>query len=427
MVLDRGAYRACARGSACYASSMAGSLLEHAPWPHFDAETIDAVASVLRSGRVNWWTGEQCKAFEQEWCDAFATPHALAMANGSVSLEVALRALDIGAGDEVIVSPRSYVASATSVVLVGAIPVFADIDPDSQNITAESIQRVLSPRTRAVMPVHLAGWPCDMPAIMDLAGRHDLKVIEDCAQAHGATIDGRAVGTFGHFASWSFCQDKIMTTGGEGGMLATPSVSLWQRAWSLSQHGKSWSETFERPHAEGFRWLVESFGSNHRMTEMQATIGRVQLRRLPAWLAARRRNAQILREVLRASPLLRTPWPSAREDHAFYRMSAFVRPELLAEGWTRDRIMAELNAVGVPCTVGVCPEIYRERAFVDAGLAPATPLRTAAELGLTALLFLVHPTIDEATMHRVAVIVARTLAQALRPGVRTMAAPASVN
>jgi len=391
---------------------MPSGLLEHAPWPHFDAEMIDAAAAVLRSGRVNWWTGDECRAFEQEWCEAFGTRHALAMANGSVSLEVALRALGIGPGDEVVVSPRSYVASAACVALVGAVPVFADIDPDSQNLTADTIEARITPRTRAVIPVHLNGWPCDMPAIMGVAERHGLRVIEDCAQAHGATIDGRAIGTFGHFASWSFCQDKIMTTGGEGGMLSTDDEALRRVAWSLSQHGKQWSAAMATAHAPGFRWLVERFGSNHRMTEMQAAIGRVQLRRLPAWIDARRRNASILRDALETAPTAFVPWPAPREGHVFYRVGACTRIEALAPGWSRDRIMTEIQHAGVPCFVGVCPEIYREQAFVDAGLAPASPCPNAKALGERTLAFLVHPTIDAAAMAHCADVVAGVLARA---------------
>ncbi|MBM4113285.1 MAG: DegT/DnrJ/EryC1/StrS family aminotransferase [Phycisphaerae bacterium] len=392
-----------------------------APWPFFDEETIEASSRVLRSGRVNWWTGDECRAFEREWCERFGTAHALAMSNGSVSLEVALRALDVGPGDEVVVTPRSFVASAACVALVGAVPVFADIDERSQNLTAASIEAVLSPRTKAILPVHLAGWPCDMPAIMELAARRRLRVIEDCAQAHGATIDGRPVGTFGDFASWSFCQDKIMTTGGEGGLLATPDRELWRRAWSLSQHGKSWSASFEREHAPGFRWLVERFGSNHRMTEVQAAIGRVQLRRLDSWLEARRRNASALRSALAHSPALRVPWPSSREGHAFYRMNALVRTEALAAGWTRDRLLTTLEHAGVPCGVGVCPEIHRERAFVDAGFAPAAPLPVARRVGERSLAFLVHPTIDEATIERVGREIVRVTAAAVRADAANLA------
>ncbi len=405
---------------------MAANLLHAAPWPHFDEEMVEAAARVLRSGRVNWWTGEECRRFEEEWCRRFATGHALAMANGSVSLEVALRALGLGAGHEVIVSPRSYVASATSVVLVGATPVFADIDRRSQNLTVETIAARITPRTKAIMPVHLGGWPCDMPAIMELASRRNLLVVEDCAQAHGATIDGRPIGTFGHFASWSFCQDKLMTTGGEGGLLATPDRELWRRAWSLSQHGKSWSTTFERPHEPGFRWLVEGFGSNHRMTEMQAALGRVQLRRLDGWIAARRRNAEILRSALEGSPALEVPWPSSREGHVFYRLAATVRREALAPGWSRDRLMLALEEAGVPCSVGVCPEIYRERAFTDAGLAPAARLPAAVAVGEETIAFLVHPTIDEATMRRMAAVAAETAERAALRSAASLRGPGAV-
>ncbi|MBX3354353.1 MAG: DegT/DnrJ/EryC1/StrS aminotransferase family protein [Phycisphaeraceae bacterium] len=393
---------------------MSSGPLAHAPWPHFDQEMIDAAASVLRSGRVNWWTGSECRTFEREWCDTFGLTHALAMANGSVSLEVALKALGIGPGDEVIVTPRSYVASASCVALVGATPIFADIDRRSQNLSAETIEAVITPRTKAIIPVHLYGWPCDMPAIMAVARRHGLKVIEDCAQAHGATIDDRPVGSFGDFASWSFCQDKIITTGGEGGMLTTANESLWKVAWSLSQHGKSWEQAMAPPSAPGFRWLIERMGSNYRMTEMQAAIGRVQLRRLPAWIAARQRNAATLRAVLEESPLIDLRWPSPREGHVFYRVAAQVRPEALAPGWSRDRIMTEISALGVPCFVGVCPEIQLECAFQPPGGGPNTSLPTAAEVGARSLAFLVHPTIDAHAMDACAAVVAQVLARAAK-------------
>jgi dTDP-4-amino-4,6-dideoxygalactose transaminase len=233
---------------------------------------------------------------------------------------------------------------------------------------------------------------------MALAAERDLVVVEDCAQAHGATWRGRPVGAFGHAAAFSFCQDKIITTGGEGGMLVLDDEAAWKKAWAYKDIGRSWDAVYQRRHAPGFRWLTESFGSNWRLTEMQAAIGRIQLAKLPAWTAARRRNAQTLADGFAGIPMLRVPMPPAHVGHAFYKFYVFVRPEELAAGWSRDRIMTELNERGVPCTVGSCSEIYLERAFTDRGWGPKERLPVAQRLGETSLMFMVHPTLPAAAL-----------------------------
>jgi dTDP-4-amino-4,6-dideoxygalactose transaminase len=364
-----------------------------APWPSFTLEEADAVSRVLLSNKVNYWTGTECREFEKEfavWCGA---EHAVALANGTLALELALKVLGIGPGDEVVVTPRTFLASVSCVVTAGATPVFAEVDANSQNITAESIRAVLTPRTKAVICVHLAGWPCDMDPIMDLAEEHGLYVIEDCAQAHGSSYKGRSVGSIGHFGAWSFCQDKIMTTGGEGGMLTTNRKDLWERAWAYKDHGKSWAAVYERQHPPGFRWLHESFGTNWRMMEMQAVIGRIQLQRMPEWHERRKANAERLAAVCLTLPGLRVPLPPVDVEHGWYKFYAFVRPEELTPGWSRDRIMAEVNAEGVPCFSGSCSEVYLEKAFDNTGWRPAERLTVAKALGETSLMFLVHPTL----------------------------------
>ena len=350
-------------------------------WPHFDDEQIAAAAAVLRSGKVNYWTGAEGRAFEQELARACGARFGIALANGTVALDLALHVLGIGPGDEVVVTPRSFIASASTVALRGARPVFADVDPDSQNITPETVRAVLSPRTKAIIAVHLAGWPCEMDGLLALAREHDLMLIEDCAQALGATYRGRQVGSFGDVAAFSFCQDKIVTTAGEGGLLTTADEDLWRAAWSYKDHGKSYDAMHQREHPPGFRWVHESLGTNWRMTEVQAAIGRCQLRRLPEWLSLRRRNAALLAERFRALPLLRVPEPPPHLSHAWYKFNAFVRPERLAHGWTRERIMAAITARGIPCLVGSCPEIYRERGFTDRALGPSRPLPVVRGLG----------------------------------------------
>jgi dTDP-4-amino-4,6-dideoxygalactose transaminase len=353
---------------------------------------------VLRSGRVSQWTGEEVAAFEREFAEFAGTRYAVAVANGTVALELALLALGIGPGDEVVVTPRSFFASVSAIVLRGARPVFADVDRDSQNITRDSVAAVLTPRTRAVVCVHLAGWPCEMDPILELARERGLAVVEDCAQAHGARYRGRPVGSLGDIAAWSFCQDKIMTTGGEGGMVTTDRPDLWERAWSFKDHGKSWQAVYGRTHPPGFRWLHESFGTNWRMTEIQAAIGRVQLRKVADWVRLRRRNATIFHETLGGLDAVRSPVPPPHIGHGYYRYYAFVRPERLKPGWSRDRILGALLESGIPTGVGACPEIYRELAVREAGLAPPAPLPVAKELGETSLAFLVHPTLNEETV-----------------------------
>jgi dTDP-4-amino-4,6-dideoxygalactose transaminase len=383
-------------------------------WPYFAADELQAADGVLRSGRVNYWTGTQCREFEAEYAAYTRTAHAIALANGTVSLELALQLVGIGPGDEVITTPRTFIASASCVVLRGATPIFAEVDRDSQNITAQSIERVLSPRTRAIIPVHLAGWPCEMDEILELARERDLTVIEDCAQAHGAQYRGRPVGGLGHFGSFSFCQDKIVTTAGEGGMLVTNDAALWSRGWSFKDHGKSFAAVYDREHAPGFRWLHESFGTNWRLTELQGAIGRIQLRKLDSWVEQRRRHAARLIAALGGIPGLRVPVPPGHVRHAYYKFYAFVANERLRASWSRDRIVAEINAQGVPCFMGSCSEVYLEKAFEGSPSRPAHRLPVARELGETSLMFLVHPTLSEQTIEKTCSVARVVISRALK-------------
>lgn len=382
------------------------------PWPSFTQEEADAVRDVLLSNKVNYWTGTQCREFENEFAAWAGTEHAVALTNGTVALDVALKALGIGPGDEVIVTPRTFLASVSSIVNAGATPVFADVDQDSQNITAETIRAVLSPRTRAVICVHLAGWPCDMDPIMALAEEKGLLVIEDCAQAHGARYKGRSVGSIGHVGAWSFCQDKIMTTGGEGGMVTTNDRALWSRMWSFKDHGKSWEAVYEREHPPGFRWLHESFGTNWRMMEMQAAIGRIQLRRMPDWHEERLRNANTLWGTARSLSGLRVPEVPVEIEHAAYKCYVFVEPQVLNPDWSRDRILNQINALAVPCYSGSCSEVYLEKAFDDTGLRPEERLPVARELGETSLMFLVHPGLKTEEIQRTCDALEQVMARA---------------
>jgi len=389
-------------------------------WPHFADEEVAAAAAVLRSGRVNYWTGDEGRLFEQEYAAATGRAFGVAVANGTLALELALHAFGIGAGDDVVTASRTYVASASCAVMCGARPVVADVDRDSQTVTAATLRAALTPAARALIVVHLAGWPCPMDEIMALAAERGLVVIEDCAQAHGATYKGRPVGSFGHAAAFSFCQDKIISTGGEGGMLVLDDEAAWKRAWAYKDIGRDYDAVYHRQHPPGFRWLTGSFGSNWRLTEVQAAIGRVQLRKLEGWVQRRRENARRLTEALADVATLRIPVPPAGVGHAFYKYYAFVRPERLARGWNRDRIMAAINARGVPCTVGSCSEIYLEKAFTDRGWGPARPLALARELGETSLMFMVHPTLEPAAIDFAAATV-RTVMEGATAGTSSSA------
>ena len=368
------------------------------PWPYFDDEQVDIAADVLRSGRVNYWTGNIGKAFEARWAEFCGARYCLALSNGTVALELALRAVGVGPGDDVIVTPRSFVASAACVIGVGARPVFADVDPDSGNLTAESIEAALTPATTAMIPVHLAGWPCDMPAIMDLAGRHDLDVIEDCAQAQGATVGDRIVGSFGRAAAFSFCQDKIMTTGGEGGAVLTSDSEVRDSIWAARDHGKSYAAYDGNEDTPGFRWVHESVGTNARLTEFQSALGLEQIDRLPEWLKLRRDNAMILLDACKGIPGLRVATPAEGIGHAYYKCYVFTDPEALRPDWDKRRIIGALTAEGIPVSTGSYPEIYREKAFAAMGTA-SERLPVAKRLGETSLMFKVHPTLGPAEMN----------------------------
>ena len=384
------------------------------PWPSFTQEEADAVARVVLSNKVNYWTGTECREFEKEFAQWCGSGHAIALANGTVALDLALKGLGVGPGDEVVVTPRTFIASVSCVVNAGATPVFADVDADSGNISASTIEKVLSPRTKAIICVHLAGWPCDMDPIMALARQHGLKVIEDCAQAHGARYKGRSVGSIGHVGAWSFCQDKIMTTGGEGGMVTTNDEALWRTMWAFKDHGKSFAAVYEREHPPGFRWLHESIGTNWRMLEMQAVIGRIQLRRMADWTARRTQWAQAILQVCRQMPALRVSDVPAHSDHAWYKCYVQVRRESLAPGWSRDRLMAEISSRGVPCFQGSCSEVYLEKAFDGTTWRPAERLPVARQLGENSLMFLVHPTLTESEIERAGRVIAEVMPLATR-------------
>ncbi len=370
------------------------------PWPSFTQEEADAVSHVILSNKVNYWTGTECREFEKEFAAYTQTKYAVALMNGTVALDVALKALNIGAGDDVIVTSRTFLASASAIVTAGANPIFADVELDSQNISRRTIEAVLTPNTKAIICVHLAGWMCDMDPIMALAKEKGLYVIEDCAQAHGAMYKGKPAGSVGHIGAWSFCQDKIMTTGGEGGMVTTNDERLWKKMWSYKDHGKDFDSVYNKQHPPGFRWLHDSFGTNWRMLEVQAVIGHIQLKRMADWTAQRNKNMQFVLDSFGDTPFFTVHKPSEDYVHAAYKCYVQVNLQALPEGWTRDRIMQVINDQQVPCYSGSCSEVYLEKAFDNTPWRPKVRLKNAVNLGESSLMFLVHPTLSENSLER---------------------------
>jgi len=382
------------------------------PWPLYTLEESDAVSSVLLSNKTNYWTGNEAREFENEFAAWSDSNYAVALGNGTLALDLAFKALGLENGSEVIVTSRTFIASASSIINSGATSIFADVSLDTQNITPESIRSVITSNTKAIVCVHLAGWPCEMDEIMEIANEFNLYVIEDCAQAHGAKYKEKSVGSIGHIGCWSFCQDKIMTTGGEGGMVTTNNESLWHKMWSYKDHGKSYDAVYKREHPDGFRWLHESFGSNWRMTEIQAVIGRIQLKRMPNWHTKRNINANTIWNTAKQFKSLHVPSIPDYIEHAAYRCYVFVELDRLNKDWDRDRIIKEITTLGVPCFHGTCPEVYLEKAFDDTVFRPQDRLANAKKLGETSLTFLVHPTLTKGEIQKTCDVISSVMGRA---------------
>mgnify|MGYP001163274892 CR=1 FL=1 len=376
-------------------------------WPFFTEKMIDGVINVLKSGQVNQWTGTKVREFEQKFSEYFGVKHSVAVMNGTVALELCLVALGLQSGDEVIVTPRTFIASASCVNLHGGVPVFVDVDADSQNITLDNIKKATTDKTKAVILVHLAGWPCDVEEIVEWCHSHQIFVIEDCAQCHGAKYRGKYLGTFGDINAWSFCQDKIMTTAGEGGMVTTNHTDFFLKAWSYKDHGKNYQKifgnTYYTSHGQ-FKWLHDNLGTNWRMTEIQASVGIDALDHLENWIQIRRRHANIFNKTLADVKLVRLTIPDEKYYHAYYKYYCFIRPCYLKKGYHRDSIITRLNEMSIPCFQGTCGEVYREKAY---NLNLNLPV--ARELAETSIMFLVDPSYSSETIQEIAYKVKKVL------------------
>lgn len=393
-----------------------GSPVRSTPWPSwpsYSKEEVALVADVLAGGLVNYWTGTHGRQFEAEYANYLGVCGTVALMNGTVALEASLRALGIGEGDEVIVPCRTFIASASCVVAVGARPVLADVDPVTQCVTAACVAVKVSDRTRAVIAVHLAGMVCDLDPIVSLCHERGIALIEDCAQAHGARYKDRPVGSIGDVGAFSFCQDKIITTGGEGGLVATDDAALLDRIVRYKDHGKDPElvAAARMRGAGGFAYLHSSFGTNWRMTEMQAALGRHQLRRLDESVARRRylaeRLSRSIADVDGISVVPAPPWAV----WAYYRLSLRIDQSRLIHGWSRDRIVSALIAENVWAGPGACPDIGHEHAF-DA-VPGARDARPGAEsIAGESLVLQVHPALADGDIDSTAEAIARVMRHA---------------
>lgn len=385
------------------------------PWPSFSKEEAKKAQEIILSNKVNYWTGDECRNFEDEFARFSNSEYAIAVSNGTVAIDLALHALNIGKGDEVIVTSRTFIASVSCIINAGAKPVFVDISRNSQNITPHNILKAITSKTKAIICVHLAGWPCEMDAIIKIAKKNKLFVIEDCAQAHGAKYKGKSVGCIGDIGCWSFCQDKIMTTIGEGGMVTTNKKNLWKRMWAQKDHGKSYSAVFNKKHPPGFRWLHETFGTNLRMTEIQAAVGRIQLNKIHQWTKIRNKYQNRIWNIAKNLKGLRVPDFNCDLGciHAAYKCYVFVEQEKLKDNWSRNKIIAKLSALGVPCFSGSCSEVYLEKAFENTNFRPKKRLKNAKELGETSLMFLVHPTLRKSDIEHTCKAIEEVMEQAV--------------
>ncbi len=385
--------------------------MELAGWPFYTEEEIEEVKNVLNSGKVNYWTGNQTNLFEKEFAKEIGVEYAVAFANGTLALSAAYLALGIKKGDEIITTPRTFIATASTIMLLGAKPIFADVDINSGNITAENIKPLINKSTKAISVVHLGGWPAEMEPICALAKEYDLLILEDCSQAHGASLRGKKIGSYGDIATWSFCQDKIISTGGEGGMVTTNNMEFYKKVWGLKDHGKCIDLIRkDNNQSNSFKWLHKNLGSNCRLTEMQSAIGRIQLKNLSKTNLLRTRNANILSDKLKDVPLVRIPQPPEDVKHAWYKFYVYLDQNKLKNNWNREKIINHLNKKGAKTFSGSCSEIYLEECFK--GIAPKKRLIVAKKLGETSLMFLVHQTISEEQMNKYALLIKKVLKEA---------------
>ena len=376
-------------------------MIPKSKWPFYDINIQKKIIKILRSGKTNYLIGKEGILFEKNFSKFYKIKYSNVVANASLGLELSLLSLNLVKGDEVIVTPRSYHSSVSCVIRVGLKPVFADIDRNSMNICPESIIKNISRKTKAIICVHLYGMPCDMNKIKKISKEFNLKIIEDCSQAHGSKIGNKYVGSFSDISVFSYCQDKIISTGGEGGMIATNNKKLNDRIWSLKEIGKNKEKFFKiNSLSNDFPYVHDTIGTNARITEIQSCIGNYQLKQLKSYIRARNENAKIFFNKLKNCKHLIIPNHNSQITHSYYRYTVIISNEKLS----RSILMKNLKKKGVACTVGGCPTIYNEKYFVEKFNVNIKNYPNAEYLKNRTLSFLVDQTISKKEINKVSSI-----------------------
>ncbi len=368
-------------------------------WPHFTKKEINSVIQVLKSGKVNYLNGNEGLKFEKNFSKFTNSKYSIAVSNGTNALELALKAIDLKFGDEVIVTSKSFIASASCVVALGAVPIFADVEINSQNISLDSIRQLINKKTKAIICVHIGGWPCDILKLLKICKIYKIKLIEDCSQAHGAKVNNKSVGSFGDFGTWSFCNDKIISTGGEGGMITTNSYKNYQKIWSLKDHGKNIKKYLNIKNNYSFRYIHDSFGSNFRLTEMQSSIGNAQLLYIKERVKLRQRNANQYIKNFKNCKFIITPIIPKNITHSFYRLYLRFNFKFIKKNWNKNKIINKLNKLGFECSEGACSEIYNEKCFRNSKFKVKKSLKNCVELSKSSFALKVDHTISLQTIN----------------------------
>lgn len=336
--------------------------LPYSIWPTYDKKLIKTISEIIASGKVNYLFGNYGKKFEKKFSKYHGLNYSVAVSNGTVGLELALASLDLKADDEILVTPRSYYSSVSCIIRNNLKPVFVDIDPLTQNICIKDLTKKINKKSKCIICVHLGGLPCDMDKIIPLAKKNNIKVIEDCSQAHGAKINKKIVGTFGDIGVWSFCNDKIISTLGEGGMVSTNNKKIFEKIWSLKDIGKNYQKYHSKIINFKFRWLHDDIGTNARLTEVQSYAGFHQIKQLNKFIYHRQQNASYVYSQLKTVPCLKFIIAPKKYTNVFYRLNFLFDDKYSSKKLSRDKILKDLSKK-INIREGSCPEIYKEKYF----------------------------------------------------------------
>ena len=361
-------------------------------WPNFSSKLIYNVGKILNSGKINYTTGSHGKKFEKEFSNFIGNRYSIAICNGTVALEVAIKSLKLPKNSEILVPARSFFSSASCIVNTGHKPIFVDVDLVTQNICLKDIKKKITSRTKALICVHLGGLPCSMSKIKRITNKNKIKIIEDCSQAHGASINGKQVGSFGDIATWSFCNDKIISTLGEGGMISTNNKKIFEFSKRYINHG---SVVRKKKNSEKFEYNKDYFGTNLRLTEIQSYSGSYQLKNLKS---IQKKREKISKDYFKLISMYQNYfdvyYPSSDIKSAWYRFYFFIKKDIKFNKKLRFKIIQKFKKKKLKCFTGSCPEIYLEKAFKNFTLHKSKRLNNCKILGETSLALDVNHTLS---------------------------------